>query len=99
MKIFLSQVMKDRSDSEILNERNKAIEELKKEYPDAEFIDSFIKEDYKHPVQYLGASLIMLGTADLAVFLDGWRYGRGCRVEHEACCQYNIPVKYMSKED
>ena len=98
MKIFISQPMGDKTMDEILDDRNQAIEKLKKSYPDVEIIDSFIiesaPESYTDPgVFYILKSLELLSDADLAVFLRGWDKYRGCRVEHEFAKNYGIEIK------
>lgn len=98
MKIFISQPMGDKTMDEILNDRNQVIEKLKKTYPGAEFIDSFIiesaPESFTDPgVFYILKSLELLSNADLVVFLRGWDKYRGCRVEYEFAKNYGIDIK------
>ena len=53
-------------------------------------IDSFIQGapvDAK-PLWYLGKSLELLSTADIAYFAKGWEEARGCRIEHECAEEY-----------
>ncbi|MCI6068366.1 MAG: hypothetical protein MR707_09135, partial [Galactobacillus timonensis] len=55
-------------------------------------IDSFF-EDAPHdakPLWFLGKSLELLSTADIAVFAKGWRSARGCMIEHECAVAYGI---------
>lgn len=92
-KLFISQPMKGKTDEEILAVRQEAIE-VAKEYlcEDLEVIDSFFQDapvDAK-PLWYLGKSLELLSTADVAVFAPGWEYYRGCRIEHTCAVEYGI---------
>ncbi|MFQ9065977.1 MAG: hypothetical protein ACLR5O_02210, partial [Romboutsia timonensis] len=69
MKVFISQPMKGRTEEEILNERNKAIELLKSNNSNIEILDSYF-EDYNPqtgsiPLNYLAKSRELLADADL----------------------------------
>lgn len=92
-KLFISQPMKGKSDEEILQEREQAIkeaEELLKE--PVEVIDSFFQNApaEARPLWFLGKSLELLSTADVAYFAEGWQDARGCKIEHECAAQYGI---------
>lgn len=93
MKIFISQPMRDKTDEQIKQERNDAIEHVKKVMDeDVEVIDSFFEgapHDAK-PLWFLGKSFELLSTADLAVFIGDWYKYRGCKMEYEACKEYGI---------
>ena len=92
-KLFISQPMSGKADEEILAERKvaiKAAEELLRE--PVEVIDSFFQSapaDAK-PLWYLGESLKLLATADVAYFAKGWNEARGCKIEHTCVVEYNI---------
>ena len=94
-KLFISQPMKDKADDEILKEREKAIADARKYLgEDVEVIDSFFKgapHDAK-PLWFLGKSLELLSTADIAYFAKGWDSARGCRIEHNCAVAYDIDV-------
>ena len=92
-KLFISQPMKGKSDGVILQQRKQAIkeaEELLKE--PVEVIDSFFQNApaEARPLWFLGKSLELLSTADIAYFADGWQDARGCKIEHECAVQYGI---------
>lgn len=92
-KLFISQPMNGKSDEEILREREKAIEEAKKALgEDVEVIDSFFQSTPvdARPLWFLGKSLELLSTADIAYFAQGWEKARGCRIEHECTVEYGI---------
>ena len=97
MKVFISQPMVDKTNDEIQYERDKAIAKLKRIYTEPiEIIDSFFK-DVPHdakPLWYLGESIKLLGTADVAFFCDAWSNYRGCTIEHECAVRYGIPRIY-----
>ena len=94
-KLFISQPMKDKTDDEILKEREKAIVAARKCLgEDVEVIDSFFKvapHDAK-PLWFLGKSLELLSTADVAYFAKGWDSARGCKIEHDCAVAYGIDV-------
>ena len=94
-KLFISQPMRDKTDEQILAEREKAIESAKKNFgEDIEVIDSFFKDaphDAK-PLWFLGKSLELLSTADIAYFVKGWENYRGCKIENTCAIEYGIEV-------
>ncbi len=93
MKLFISQPMKGKTDEQILKERDIAIQEVKELVgDDVEIIDSFF-EDAPHdarPLWYLGKSLELLSTADVAYFAKDWDKYRGCKIEHICAIEYGI---------
>ena len=96
MKIFISQPMKDKTDEEILRERQVAIDSVKEKFPgeEIEVIDSFF-QDAPHdarPLWFLGKSLELLSTADVAYFCKGWENVRGCKIENTCAIEYGITV-------
>ena len=96
-RIFISQPMKDKTDAEIKEERNKIIEGCHREYgDDIEIIDSFFESaphDAK-PLWFLAKSLELLATADIAVFSSGWDKARGCIIEHDCAKAYGIEIEH-----
>ena len=94
-KLFISQPMKDKSNDEILKEREKAIAAARKYLgEDVEVIDSFFK-DAPHdarPLWFLSKSIELVLTDDVADFVKGWDSARGCRIEHNCAVAYDIDV-------
>ena len=92
-KLFISQPMKGKTDEEILAVREKAIKAAEKLIGEpVEVIDSFFRSapvDAK-PLWFLGKSLEVLSTADVAYFAPGWNDFRGCKIEHTCAVEYNI---------
>ena len=92
-KLFISQPMKGKTDEEILAVREKAIKTAEKLIGEpVEVIDSFFRSapvDAK-PLWFLGKSLELLSTADVAYFAPGWNDFRGCKIEHTCAVEYNI---------
>ena len=96
MRLFISQPMKDKTNEEIKSERNEIIQRVKERYPNEEIevIDSFF-ENAPHdakPLWFLGKSLELLSTADIAYFADGWEEYRGCSIEHKCAIEYGINI-------
>ena len=94
-KLFISQPMKGKSDEDILAERQKAIKSAEAKIGEAvEVIDSFFQSapaDAK-PLWYIGKSLELLASADIAYFAKGWQDARGCKIENTCAIEYGIPV-------
>ena len=97
MKVFVSVPVRGRSDADVAAEKQAILERVRKAYPGESLIDTDIAEfapmdGDKAGVWYLGKSLELLATADLACFADDWRDARGCRIERAVCEAYNIPI-------
>ena len=93
MKVFISQPMRGKTDAEIKHERELAILSVIREYgSDVEVLDSFFEDYNGNAVEYLGKSIALLGQADAALFLSGWKDARGCRIEHSVCEEYGIKI-------
>jgi hypothetical protein len=94
-KLFISQPMKGKSDEEILKERENAIKSAEKLLGEpAEIIDSFFQSAPAdaRPLWFLGKSLELLSTADIAYFAKGWEKARGCKIENTCATEYGITV-------
>lgn len=93
MKVFISQPMNNKTKEEIIEEREKAIDNVRKLYPreKIEIIDSILDiSDEHNALYYLGKSFELLSEADLAYFIGDWEKYRGCRMENLACKQYGM---------
>lgn len=96
VRLFISQPMNGKTNEEIKSERNEIIQRVKERYPNEEIevIDSFF-ENAPHdakPLWFLGKSLELLSTADIAYFANGWEEYRGCSIEHDAAVNYGIDI-------
>lgn len=94
MNVFISQPMNGKKTEEIGYEREQFVKDLKKYLgEDINILDTIFHfaEDVPSLV-YLGRSLEVLAKADLAVFMDGWEDARGCKIEHQAAKDYDIPT-------
>ena len=94
-KLFISQSMKGKTNEEIRKEREDAVFCAKELMGDEiEVIDSFFENvpAEARPLWYLGESLKLLSTADVAYFASGWKNARGCKIEHICAEQYGINI-------
>lgn len=94
-RLFISQPMKGKTDEEILKEREAAIAKAKEICgEDVEVIDSFFQNAPAdaRPLWFIGKSLELLSTADVAYFAPGWMHARGCKIEHICAVEYGIHV-------
>lgn len=91
-RLFISQPMRGKTDEEILAVRKKAIASAERHLGEkCEVIDSFFgTSDMSHALEYLGESIKLLATADVAYFAKGWEDARGCRIEHTCAVEYGI---------
>lgn len=96
-RVFISQPMNGLSDLQIEKDRTRAIECLYNEgYKPDEImvIDTYIEENAPDNVNtglwYLGKSLELLSSADIAVFAKGWKNARGCQIEFKCAKEYGI---------
>ena len=94
-KLFISQPMRGKTDEEILAVRKKAIESAEKKIGEkVDVIDSFFQKApvAAKPLWFLGKSLELLSTADIAYFAIVWEDARGCRIENTCAVEYGIDV-------
>ena len=94
-RLFISQPTRDKTDEEILAEREKAVKVAKEMLgEDVEVIDSYFKgAPHDAPYWYcVGISIELLSTVDVAFFCTGWEMDTGCRIEHICAKEYNIQI-------
>ena len=92
-KLFISQPMQGKSKEEIIAERKVAICQAKEAVGDeVGIIDSYFENApaCNRPLWFLGESLKLLATADIAYFASGWEEARGCKIEHDCAIAYGI---------
>lgn len=92
-RLFISQPMKGKTDEEILETRARAIESAERNIGEpVEVIDSFFQNapTDARPLWFLGKSLELLSTADVAYFAKGWEDARGCKIENICAIEYGI---------
>ncbi len=100
MKIFISQVMRDKSQTDILSEWAAIQDQVEQLFGnDVEFVDSYFP-DYSPntgcvPLKYLAKELELLADADIVVMGKGWEHARGCVIEHKCAVEYGLTIVYM----
>ena len=90
-KAMISQPMRGKSEQQIRAEREGAIAYLQGEgYEVVDTVFPDFTNEGNIPLKYLAKSIEMMADVDLVYFMDGWEKARGCKIEHDACCQYGI---------
>ena len=107
-KAMLSQPMAGKTEEEIINTRNHAVEELEKrgfEIVNTLFTDEWYSQQamkqrgvVQIPLCFLAKSLENMSLCHAAYFCKGWENARGCRIEHEAAKAYGLEIIYEEKE-
>ena len=94
-KIYVSQPMRGREYDAIMAERKALIADaaVALRTDELEVLDTYFNGyTGKPPLRLLGMSLEKMADADAVIFAPGWKEARGCRVEHLAASEYNIPI-------
>ena len=104
LKAMLSQPMAGKTDEEIKEARERAIQVLEKkgyEVVNTLFTDEWYSKEAMEqrgvvqiPLCFLAKSLENMSKCHDAYFCKGWRQARGCRIEHEAALAYGLEVIY-----
>ena len=104
LKAMLSQPMAGKTDEEIKEARERAIQVLEKkgyEVVNTLFTDEWYSKEAMEqrgvvqiPLCFLAKSLEYMSKCHAAYFCKGWRQARGCRIEHEAALAYGLEVIY-----
>lgn len=108
-KAMLSQPMAGKTDEEIVQTREQAIQELKAkgyEVINTLFTDEWYgKEQMRSrgvlqiPLCFLAKSLENMSLCHAAYFCKGWEKARGCKIEHEAAVAYGLEIIYEEQEE
>lgn len=103
-KAMLSQPMGGKTDEEIIETRNKAINALEAkgyEVVNTLFTDEWYNSEQMEargvvqiPLCFLAKSLENMSLCHTAYFCKGWENARGCRIEHEAAKAYGLEIIY-----
>lgn len=96
MKYFISQPMNGLSDEDILEVRNKIIDNISAIDEDAVILDSIVADEAplesSQALWYLSQSIAILSQADTIYLARGWENSRGCKIEHECAEEYGIII-------
>ena len=103
-KAMLSQPMAGKTETEIIETRNRAIEVLKREgyeivntlFTDEWYSNDAMKERgvVQVPLCFLAKSLENMSLCHAAYFCKGWENARGCKIEHDAAKAYGLKIIY-----
>jgi hypothetical protein len=103
-KAMLSQPMNGKSDAEIAEMRNRAIQVLEEKgfevintlFTDEWYSSEKMKERgvVQIPLCFLAKSLENMSLCHAAYFCEGWENARGCKIEHEAAVAYGLEIIY-----
>lgn len=103
-KAMLSQPMAGKTESEIIETRERAIERLQSlgyEIVNTLFTDDWYKPEAMQargvvqiPLCFLAKSLENMSLCHVAYFAKGWEQARGCRIEHAAAVAYGLEIIY-----
>ena len=103
-KAMLSQPMAGKTDAEIIETRNRAIELLKSEgyeivntlFTDEWYSNDAMKERgvVQVPLCFLAQSLENMSLCHAAYFCKAWENARGCKIEHDAAKAYGLKIIY-----
>ena len=103
-RLFVSQPMRGKTQEEIIEQRDKAIEKLSRRLNEGfEVAETYFTEDEPKDVKnsgvyWLGKSLELLSECDLALFIGNWWGYRGCQIERQVCEEYGIEMEYDKGE-
>lgn len=103
-KAMLSQPMAGKTEAEIIETRERAIERLQSlgyEIVNTLFTDDWYKPEAMQergvvqiPLCFLAKSLENMSLCHVAYFAKGWEQARGCRIEHAAAVAYGLEIIY-----
>lgn len=104
MKAMICQPMAGMTEREIMDARIRATSVL--ESLGYEVVNTFFAEEVRStgtlnengvvhiPLFFLAKSLEKMSSCNVAYFCKGWENARGCKIEHDAACNYGLSVMY-----
>ena len=103
-KAILSQPMRGLTDDEIIQTRNRAIEELQSlgyEIVNTLFTDEWYSKEsisergvIQIPLCFLAKTIENMSKVHTVYFCKGWENARGCRIEHQIAKDYGLEIIY-----
>lgn len=103
-KAMMSQPMAGKTEAEIIETRERAIEHLQSlgyEIVNTLFTDEWYSQEAMQargvvqiPLCFLAKSLENMSLCHVAYFAKGWEQARGCRIEHAAAVAYGLEIIY-----
>lgn len=90
---MISQPMAGKDNLQIQQERTELIDILTEQ--GYEVLNTILSEEdveKDDPIYYLAESLKFLAESDIVFFMQGWKEGRGCRIEHMVAEEYGKEI-------
>jgi Asp-tRNA(Asn)/Glu-tRNA(Gln) amidotransferase A subunit family amidase len=98
MKVMISQPMNGKLEEQIRAERQELVNAL--EQGGHEVVDTIVAsespKDMDTAIYYLSKAIEFIGKVDMVVFMKGWEYARGCKIEHQVAVEYGKKVAYWN---
>jgi hypothetical protein len=104
LKAMLSQPMNGKSDDDIGEVRNDAIDILEKlgyEVVNTLFTDEWYNKEKMEerdvrqiPLCFLAKSIENMSLCDVVYFCKDWERARGCKIEHDIAVAYGLKIIY-----
>lgn len=104
MRAMLSQPMAGKTEAEIEEVRNRAVDALHEmgyEVVNTLFTDKWYRPEAMEergvvnvPLAFLAKSLESMSQCEVAYFCKGWETARGCAIEHQAARAYGLTILY-----
>lgn len=101
-RVFISQPMNNRSEEDILLERDSVLALCQEKNPEKRVIEIpsyFGPHSQSTPLESLAMGLGMMASADKVYFVPGWDKTRGCKIEHLCCEEYGLPYEILTERD
>ena len=92
MKVMISQPMNGLTDEEIKAVREEVIKVIN---PEWKVLNTLFDVEFDNPIYYLAKSIEKLAEADVVIFVPGWDYARGCKIEYEIAKAYGKFILIM----
>lgn len=91
-KIFLSLGFNGKPETIIMDEINRAKQEISSKFPDEEQIEFVHNYEYEgsNRVECLGEAIKKMATCDFVYFINEWYEHKGCLIEMQVCNLYQI---------
>ncbi|MBR3693567.1 MAG: hypothetical protein IKL88_03475 [Erysipelotrichales bacterium] len=93
-RVFISMPMYAKSKAEILEEKQRCVNNVIRRYGNSVQIIDSVFDNHKEtlPLYNLAKSISLMADADVVYFAKGWEHTRGCVIEHECATRYGKKV-------
>ena len=97
-RVFLSHPMTGLTEEAVMEYREKALNYIRKEIPDAELLDTYYRDNVPEGAEcfwFLGESIKDIQHADAIYLAHNWEGSHGCRVEEFIFREYGKSYKLL----